>query len=622
VSSFWGVVRTGTGLGGPEDRQTAERMTGHLALCGEGALQVWSSEGATFFFRYFRTGPAPQSATQPVSLDNRTWLIGDLRLDGRDDLITRLQAEGESCDATASDEELVLRAWHCWGESADQEKFYRALDGDFSFALWQPGDGRLTCFRDLMGSRPFFYSQCGERFCFSNRLEVLLALPWTSSEFDYHYLGDYLLCGWCADLERTAYRTIKRLAPGHLLAFSGNEATTRRFAHLPIEEGFHREKDEEYIEEYLYLLRRAVNERTPVEGAVVFMSGGLDSTTVAATASLFLKERGATSALHAIAMDYQPLFDDREGEWAARAARHIGIPLQVLSAGEHLPFTGWERLRMPLPEPRHEPYLLPLFDQYREAAQHARVALTGNGGDDILLGNAWPYLRNLLSRFRFAEVVQSFGTYFVRHGMLPPMRAGIRTRLRRWIGIRGGEEIYPPWLNPKYEREYGLKERWQELQRTTKSEHPLHPGGHALLSGPFWPGVLESENAFRTEAATETRAPLLDNRLLRFLLRIPPVPWCANKELLRRASAGLLPEEIRRRPKSPLTVDSVQLQISQHKWSPIPSEPIAPLLRDLIDEQAWISVLRRGKNAEKWSNHCPLSLNLWLKGIEKERGIQ
>jgi asparagine synthase (glutamine-hydrolysing) len=618
VSGFGGIVRAVGGSAAFEgDRKHIERMALRLPFRTFSVPQTWSHDGANFCFTLLKTGPARQANAQPVTLDQQTWLIGDVRLDGRDDLISQLNAFGEESNPGSTDEELVLRAWRRWGESGSEEAFCKILEGDFSFALWRPKIRQLKCFRSLMGSRSFFYARQGEVFCFSNALESLREVPWISNEFDYHYLGDYLLNGWCPDLERTACREIKRLAPGHMLTYTGETLTIERFSKLPIEEPLRYKKDEEYIEHYLELVKQAVRERLPKEGAVVFMSGGLDSTTVAATASQILKQTTAPSSILAITTDYQPLYDDQESHWASLAAQHMGIALQVLQNGEFLPYTDWESLEFRLAEPLHEPYLVSLADQYRKASLHARVALTGCGGDDVLLGNAWPYFVTLLSRFQIRELCKTFGSYLFRNGAIPPMRAGIRTRLRRLFRFREAEEPYPSWLNQEFERKYGLRERWKEIQKGQEQVHPLHPQGYALLSGPFWPNALEEEEAVRGNAPVETRAPLLDGRLLRFLLRVPPVPWCANKQLLRRATTDLLPDSIRMRPKSPLMEDAVQLQIEAGRWSPLPKVPVSSWLYDLIDKEKWVACLRTKAGSVAWGNHYPLSLDVWLKGLEK-----
>ena len=624
MSGFAGIVRLdGENRSGADERKRIEKMAQQLPAYEEAGPRVWSQGDASFCFTLLKTGPAPQSDVQPVTVDQRTWLIGDVRLDGRQDLIARLGTLGEDCGFASTDEELVLRAWRQWG-CGSRDTFLGILNGDFSFALWEPAERRLTCFRDLMGSRSFFYARSGSLFYFGNTLQAVRQWPLVSDEFDYHYFGDYLLNGWCLDPWRTAYTHIKRLAPGNSITASRDNFRIERFSRLPIEEPFHRKKDSEYIEEYRVLLTQAVRERLPQEGAVVFMSGGLDSTTVAATAVRIAAKSGSTETIYACTADYQPLFDDRESEWAAVAASHIGIDLKVVHGGEYIPF-GDTKVLGSLPEPKHEPYLGFVFEQYRAAAHHARVALTGHGGDDILSANALPYLSRLIRNFRFAEAAHAFGSYFLRTGKVPPIRAGIRTRLRRWFMPANAVEQYPypVWLSSKFEREYGLRERWEELRRKSKPEHPVHPEGYASLCASLWPSTLEGDEATRGGARIETRAPLLDTRLIRFLLRVPPVPWCSDKHLVRAVSKGLLPESLRKRPKSPLPRDPVQVAMAQQKWMPGPVNPLTSALREMVDAEKWAATLKNAESSAEWINHYPLSLELWLKGnVEKCKRMQ
>ena len=145
-----------------------ERMAAGLRFRGPDATETWSQRGAGFCFTLLRSGPAPQSPAQPCSLDGRVWLLGDVRLDGREDLQRELEQSGESVALNATDEELILRAWRQWHEEGLPK-----LIGDLSFALWDGVSRQLLCVRDLMGLRPFFFASSGGWFFFSNTLEVL-----------------------------------------------------------------------------------------------------------------------------------------------------------------------------------------------------------------------------------------------------------------------------------------------------------------------------------------------------------------------------------------------------------------------------------------------------------------
>jgi asparagine synthase (glutamine-hydrolysing) len=205
--------------------------------------------------------------------------VGDIRLDERRELSAQLVPEDRGAEVRATSEKL-LRAWAKWGEGC-----LGRVIGDFSFTLWNRQSTTLWCARDFVGARPFYYAQVGGAFCFSNTLEILTTLPEVLRELDEAFLGDFLLVGWNADSTRTVYRDIRRLPAGHVLKFSNGKIEVSRFRSLPIEDPLKLRHPEEYVEAYLSLLRSAVNDRLPQGETSLYLSGGLDFSSVCAVAA-------------------------------------------------------------------------------------------------------------------------------------------------------------------------------------------------------------------------------------------------------------------------------------------------------------------------------------------------
>jgi asparagine synthase (glutamine-hydrolysing) len=315
------------------------------------------------------------------------------------------------------------------------------------------------------------------------------------------------------------------------------------------------------------------------------------------------------------------MFNDEEGSLATLVANNLGMGIEVLSGASCLPYDGWEDSLRRTPEPYHDPFLLLTQRQYRQVQSQARVVLSGYGGDDVLTGQAWPYLTYLLRQRRFGTIVKTFGRYILKHGRIPPLRGGFRTRLRKWMGRTNPLTEFPPWLEPDFVEQHNLRGRWRELQESPKTGHPLHPIAFAGLSSKFWSNTLESEDAGWTGAPVELRAPLLDERLLRFLLRVPPVPWCMEKALLREAMRGILPEEVRTRPKTPLLGDLIKHFIESKKWSPMPLPDPAPELRRFVDGERLRTTLAPATGSTLRVGLRPVSLSYWLKGVVNDEGI-
>ncbi len=591
MSGFAGVVRFGgSEFVFAEDAARTRKMAAAIAFRGPDAQIQWARAGVQFCFSFLKTGPALQAEHQPCSLDGQVWLLGDVRLDGRGEVIRKLEQSGERIEGAAPDEFLVLHVFHSFGEAG-----VAALDGDFSFVLWDERSRKLCGFRDLTGAKPFFYCASEGALSFSNTLDALRAAPGFDREFDENFLADYLLTSWCPEFERTVYRQIRRLPPGHLLQLSRDGLLVRRVAQLPAEELILYKRAEEYVEHYKELLHGAVEDRLPKGPCVVFMSGGLDSTAVAAVANQISKTSGAGGSVSAQTVDYRPLFEDKEGEEARRVAQFLQIPFELFHGGGCKPFSGWDAPGFPMPEPQNEPFQALHVECYRAAAATARVALTGNGGDDVLLGQAWPYLRGLLRGGQWLDALQALVGHIWNTRSVPILGLGIRSGIRNRFGGGIEQESYPEWIAEEFSRRMNLRERFTALQQNPTSEHPVHPKAYAMLSGPFWPNVLEGEDAAFTGVPVDTRAPLLDRRLVRYLLRLPTMPWCMDKHLMRRSMKGELPLETVERPKSPLAQDPLELQMAQGKWHVPPLAEYAAALSGIVDTARLENCLERNK---------------------------
>jgi asparagine synthase (glutamine-hydrolysing) len=612
MSGFAGMISLD---GAPPDRLLLEKMAARLAFRGPDGTHIRTQPGAGFCFTFLRTGPAPQCPSQPCTLDGRTWLLGDIRLDGRDDVRLKLEQHGEELCVDATDEELVLRVWRRWGEEGIAE-----LIGDYAFALWDAEARQLRCWRDLMGARPFFYAQAGGWFYFSNTLAAIRCAPEISRELDHHFIGDFLLTDWCQYPARTVFRDVARLPAGYRLNYSVKTVDVSRYTSLPIEEPLYLKREEDYVQRFRGLLEDAVLDRLPHGPAAIFMSGGLDSTSIAAVAVRSAKERSLALDLRAFTLDCQPLFPDTEGALASITAQHIGIPIDVKSLASCLPYEGWNNELPPTPEPSNDPFRLKSTKQNRDIANHARVVLIGHGGDGVLTGQTWPYLLDLIKRLQLASLIRTFGGFVLKNKRFPPLRGGFRAGWRRWLRLDDPMADFPRWLNVDFENQMHLCKRWRELRgRTTwQKRHPWHCRAYEMLTSSYCVSLLEGEDAASTGFALEARMPFMDLRVQRFLLRIPPVPLCIDKELLRRATAELVPEQIRSRPKTPLLDDPLVLQVKRTGWSPVPLTESLEKVVDFVNCEKLGNFLRSGKDVSLWRELRPFSLEYWLKRKENE----
>jgi asparagine synthetase B (glutamine-hydrolysing) len=210
------------------------------------------------------------------------------------------------------------------------------LDGDLSLVLGFPHERRFVAFRDLTGARPFLYSFRGGKFRFSNTIQAILAdRDLLRDRYVQQFIADFLLGSPHHDPDRTVYLDIRSIPPGHLLEFSPAGLSVRRIANFPIEDLLPCDRDEEPVEEFLRLFTQAVADRLPDAHTSIFLSGGLDSTLIAAAVVALRRKASSNARLNssALCVDLQPLLNDTEGHYASLVANTFGIPLKLVHSG-------------------------------------------------------------------------------------------------------------------------------------------------------------------------------------------------------------------------------------------------------------------------------------------------
>jgi asparagine synthase (glutamine-hydrolysing) len=605
MSGFFGVVRDNAE---PFDLAALQIHAQRLNSRGTGTTSVWTRPESGLRCAAFHNPPYSTQQTHPETLNGREFIVGDVRLDGKKELAARLGLDPH--EQTSSDSKLLLQGWQKWGADCLPK-----ILGDYSFALWDASENTLWCARDFVGARPFFYAMADGAFYFSNTLRALRGLPGISAELDPVFIGDFLLAGYCPDLARTVYRDIHRLPPAHRLKYHRGQVQVERFLALPIEEPLYLKHTEEYLEAYIELLRQAVADRLPQQPTSLYLSGGLDSASVCAIAVDLAKKQSRPNTLKAFTIGWRPLFDDPEPPLATLTANHLRLAHEIIEDPGVLPF----EIPCSTPEPWTEIFAGRAHKHCVHIAQHGGVVLAGDGGDDVLTGQSWPYLQHLHKRGQWAEMFRSFGGFVLSHGRFPPLRGGFRSRVRRFFRGEETSEQFPAWISPEFERKANLRQRFRELNHPPKLyDHPIHPGAYAALQSGYWSGFLECEDAGWTGVALESRAPLLDLRLLRFLLRLPPVPWCVNKTLARRSMSDYLPNVIIQRPKTTLARDPVEAVQTERGWRPEYSEKPSARVQSFVNWSNWHETLNPTKGLISWDNLHPLALEYWLKDIENE----
>jgi asparagine synthase (glutamine-hydrolysing) len=599
MSGIVGILRTDLA---PVDPRLIRRLTQSLSFRGPDAQQVWADGPVAFGHTLLRTTEEAENEHQPFTLDREVWIVADCRVDARSELIGKLDASPAL--RQAPDVELILRAYLRWGESCVEH-----LLGDFAFAIWDGRSRRLFCARDHFGVKPFFYAHRPECFVFSNTLDCVRRHPAVSDRLDDLAIADFLLFDQNQNAAGSAFADIRRLPPAHTLVWSDGELQLRRYWTLPIDEPVYLKSRRDYVEQFRYLLRQSVRDRLRTDRVTVFMSGGLDSPLLAATARDLLDSPSSVSALTCV---YDHLIPDNERHYAGLVARHLGIPIHFHINDDPSRVKPRQLQRLGSPEPVADPWLrVNSRAEYCEVASRGRVALYGEGPDNALYYEWRPHLECLFRQGRWPRLVSDVCSYLRAHRRIPVLLT-LPGSIRNWRSRNESAVPFPAWLNDSFSARLDLPRRWIEAQTPVAPSHPVRPVGYRSLQSPLWQSLLEDCDAACTGVPVETRHPYLDLRLIRFMLSVPSLPWCMGKHLLREAARGVLPEEVRRRPKTPLSADPLFERSRQESTSSLPEA--TPALAAYVD----LDRFSRSKSESTAQFHVNLrlqGLHWWLRGL-------
>jgi asparagine synthase (glutamine-hydrolysing) len=593
----------------PLDADLLRRLTASLAFRGPDAESVWIDDGVGFGHAALRTREACGVLDVPATLDGRVWITADARIDARAELVARLASRGQRGVESADDNRLILHAYLEWGE--------RCVDyllGDFAFAIWDGIRRQLFCARDHFGVKPFYYAETNEGFVFSNTLDCVRAHPAVDGALNDLAVADFLLFGQNLENTTTTFAQIKRLPPAHTLV-RGTNLLVRRYWRIPTGDRIRYSRSSDYVEGFREVFEAAVADRVDARRIGIWMSGGLDSTSIAATARHVVSQRSPTADVIAHTIVYDRLIPDEEREFARLAAQGLNLSTRVFAADDYKPFDGWGDLSTP--EPVDDTFLLMRHAQLTDVAASSRVLLCGEGGDELLWSS---YLVDLLGRMSPVEWLRGAFT----SGVLHRRRPGIG--LRRWFRRRMGPEASPPplpsWIDRTLADRHGLAARWRAWHALEPTdEHPLRPEAHGRLAIAPWAWYFEAFDPGVTRVPVEVRYPFLDLRVVNYLLALPPLPWCVDKHLLRVAMEGRLPDAVRQRTKRPLAGDPLHAHLRQAGSGRFDGFEASAELATFVDRAAIAPVHASPSADDTLLRLRPYCLDRWLRRTHAGRGV-
>ncbi|MCY3004176.1 MAG: asparagine synthase (glutamine-hydrolyzing) [Planctomycetota bacterium] len=493
---------------------------------------------------------------QPMrSEDGRFTLVYNGELYDFAALRSELEGLGHSF-RTRSDTEVLLRSWMQRGL-----RCLSTFNGMFAFAIADRSDGSLVIARDPLGIKPlYWWLGPGGELVFSSELKSLLAHPSVPRKLDRRSLEMLLVDRYVAD-PWTMLEGVKQLPAGCWLRWRNGEIEIGRYAEFRIEPEPIDER------EALAQLRQRLDEtvRSQLVADVpvgVFLSGGIDSSTIAAYAARATAERGARLKSFSIGFD-DPSYD--ESDLAREVAAHLGTEHHTVRLeNSRFELATLDTILDHAGQPVGDTSCIPTLAVSRLAASHVKVALSGDGGDELFGGYEhmfWAARMRFLSETTPAPLRRAGSAVLAQ--VAPMVSGNLATQVRR---ARKGLELS---LHSPLEQFRRTRALWQpqDLAQLCVHDHAgealrrdvdldpelvdrLEPEELVMqvLANGFMSGaILAKVDRMSMAASLEVRPPLLDRRIVDFARRLPlehKVHGRTGKYLLREAGRDLLPASV------------------------------------------------------------------------------
>ena len=459
---------------------------------------------------------------------------------------------------TKSDTEILPHLYEEYGEDLVDH-----LNGMYAFSLWDTRKKKLIIARDRFGEKPLYYGVFEGKLIYASEPKAMLAHPSVKPELDLDALRHYLSYDY-VPAPMSIYKGISKLPAAHMLTVENGEIKTRRYWNMSWSAKPTSSIDDK-VAELRDLLSDAVRMRLVSDVPLgILLSGGIDSSTVAAFATQHATERVKTFSIGF----EEDSFD--ESKYARQVAKYLDTEhyeekLSATTAGDLISEIGaW------LDEPLSDGSLIPTFLLAQFVRKHVTVALGGDGGDELFAGYPMYYAHTVAAKYTRVPSL-------IRKGVIEPVvkRLPVSTKnmsfdykAKRFV--RGANldtvERHHSWFG-SFSREEQTQFLTPEI--LAASDGDIYRGPRELLA--LCDATTEIEqmqfldiNYYMAEdiltkvdraamaVSLETRAPFLDPRVGQFAASLPleyKLNGKSGKHILRLAMADLLPASILHRPK-------------------------------------------------------------------------
>ncbi len=543
------------------DRDTLRRMTGTLSHRGPDGAGYYEDRNVGLGHRRLAIIDLATGSQPMYSADRKVVLVFNGEIYNYLELRGELRNLGHDF-VTTSDTEVIIAAYRQWGFDC-QQKF----NGMWAFAIWDDHQKQLFLSRDRMGEKPLHYSERDGTFIFGSEIKSLLAY-----RSDYkpatELLNVYLSLGY-VPAPYTFYRGISRLLPGHYLVVKDGRVDDRTYWDLPAIAESDMRSDSEHIynefeECFLDSVRLRMRSDVPF-GA--FLSGGLDSASVVAAMSTQSSRPVETFTVGFVERG----FDERH--LAREVAEHFHTNHHERVTAPEMFDDSLKKVLSHFDEPFGDASAIPVGLVSGIARQHVSMALTGDGGDEVLSGYTNYVTEKITGRYRAVPVAIRRGLYSCTTTLAKLARGNLRYRLNRTerflkladssyseravakMSTLGPESIRK--LIPDSVPQIRIEDYFVDALAKCPFADPFYQQMYFNLKVSLPDDMLAKVDRMSMAHSLETRVPFLDHRLVELTYQVHKdvkMPGLQRKDLLRRTVGRRLPPSLLKAPKMPFSV--------------------------------------------------------------------
>jgi asparagine synthase (glutamine-hydrolysing) len=533
-----------------------QAVSSALAHRGPDQSGNYSDDSVSLGHRRLSIIDLSEHGRQPMSNEDGTvWVACNGEIYNFQELRDELEAKGHIF-RSRTDTEVIVHAYEEYGPECVQR-----LNGMFAFALWDRSRRELFLARDRLGIKPLYYYHKGGKFVFASEVKAILRVPDVDREIDpqalYHYMGYEYVPG-----PHTILSHVYKVPPGHYLRYRNGEIDKVQYWDVHFESG--RRPRAHYEERLRELLTDAVRRHLVSDVPLgAFLSGGLDSSAVVA-----LMSRCGVEPIRTFSLGYDdPSFS--ELEYARIVSRQFKTQHEVLMIDPITPDIIEDAI-WHLDEPMSELSAIPTYLMAQKARERVKVCLSGEGGDEVLVG---------YDRFRASKANAYYRTLpqWVRHGIvgrwakaLPdrPEKKGTINVLKRFVegGLLPEEGEHLRWQffgSPERDRQLFKKDFLSRIaldpfapirdaiapcNATERLDREVYLELKLIM-----PEIANLKVDKTTMAhGLEIRVPFLDHQFVEFCATIPgdmKLRGFTTKSIFRSAMKDILPDTILKRGK-------------------------------------------------------------------------